>query len=144
MKKILLGCSIMLLISLHAQAQDFAASMKVIQAKDAFQKVLHADLRLTNESTMSIKLQYEDRDNTYDLTVFDIQHDEKGCTKYRARLRGSDDEERANGFWFFVDLVDYSSCDTQADNWQAFVRSGCRCCGLEDSTMMLSGKAQET
>lgn len=143
MKKLILGCSLVFLVSASVQAQDLLATMKVTQAKGSFQRVQKADLRLSNKSTMSIKLGYDEGDSTYYLKIYDTQKDQNGCTKYRAKLRRSEEEERTNGFWFFVDLVDYSSCDASTNKWQAFVRAGCRCCGIEDSAMTLSGDPQK-
>ena len=125
---------------LHAQAQAeiFEASMKVTQAKDAFNKVNGSELRLSNNSHMSINIKYDDGDKNYDLKIYDIRPDQEGCTNYKAKLDRPEDEERVSGYWFFVDLVDYSSCGNEK-KWRAFVRMGCNCCGTEDSTMTLIG-----
>lgn len=131
-------CFSLSIFAAQAQAQSLQASMSVTQAKDAFIKVDGVDLQLINNTNMNINLRYDDGDTSYNLKVFDIQQDQEGCTKYRAKLDRPESEERINGFWFFVDLVDNSSC-TGEKEWQAFVRSGCRCCN-EDSTMTLMGK----
>lgn len=121
----------------QAQAQSFEAVMSVTQAKDDFIRVSGVDLKLINNTNININIKYNDGDTNHNLKIFDIKQDQRGCTKYKAKLDRPDAEDRLNGFWFFVDLVDFSSC-TGEKKWEAFVRTGCRCCN-EDSTMTLMG-----
>lgn len=144
MRKYLLGSLVLFFIATqNLYAERIQASMSVIDAQKSFDSVNDAVLTLTNNSnthaTMTLKLNSPEGENTYDLRVFDIHKDQNGCTTYFAKLDRSAHDDEAMGYWFYVDLIDNSSCESDQASWQAFVRSGCRCCGQTDSTMTLLG-----